>query len=120
MSNLILGTGNSGMMMIVWMVVIFVMLYFLMIRPQKKQMEQRNQMLDNLEPNTRVVTVGGITGVIRDVSDEYIYVEIAEGLVVEMTKQGIATILDDDDEDEDLEEDIVEEDVVEEEKPEAN
>lgn len=81
--------------MILWLLVIFGMLYFMMIRPQKKQMDKRKEMLASLSPGTRVVTIGGITGVVRAVTEEFVYVEIAEGLVVEITKQGIATIQED-------------------------
>lgn len=95
MNLLIVGTANSGSMMIVWLIAIFGMLYFMMIRPQKKQMDQRKQMLASLKPGTHIISIGGITGVIRAVTEEFVYVEIAEGLVVEMTKQGVATIQDD-------------------------
>ena len=55
-------------------------------------------MLNRLKPNDRILTVGGITGYVRQVTDDYIYVEIADGLVIELSKPYIATVLQDDEE----------------------
>ncbi len=97
MDQLILGTG-TGMGMILWIVVLFALMYFLMVRPQKKQQDKHKQMLNRLKPNDRILTVGGITGYVRQVTDDYIYVEIADGLVIELSKPYIATVLQDDEE----------------------
>lgn len=97
MNQLILGAGNAGFM-IIYVVALFGILYFLMIRPQKKQQNARNEMLRNLKYNDRILSVGGITGYIRQMNDNYIYVEIADGLVVEMSRQYVASVLKDDDE----------------------
>lgn len=104
MSQMILGT-SSGMGLILWIVVLFALMYFLMVRPQKKQQDKHKQMLNKLKPNDRILTVGGITGYVRQVTDDYIYVEIADGMVIELSKPYIATVLHDD------EEDLPEEDV---------
>lgn len=104
MSQMILGT-SSGMGLILWIVVLFALMYFLMVRPKKKQQDKHKQMLNKLKPNDRILTVGGITGYVRQVTDDYIYVEIADGMVIELSKPYIATVLHDD------EEDLPEEDV---------
>lgn len=96
MNQLILGTGNAGFM-VIYVVALFALLYFLMIRPQKKQQTTRNEMLRNLKYNDRILSVGGITGYIRQITDDYIYVEIADGLVVEKARQYVASVLKDDD-----------------------
>ncbi len=96
MSNTIIGANSGLMMTAVYIVVLGALLYFMLIKPQKKQQEMRNTMLNGLNINDRIVTVGGITGYIRSLNDEYIYVEIADGLVVEMTKQAVAAVLADD------------------------
>ncbi|MDO4281051.1 MAG: preprotein translocase subunit YajC [Peptococcaceae bacterium] len=84
---------------IIYVVAILAFLYVLMIRPQKKIQSQRSQMLANLKINDRVLTAGGITGYIRELSDSYVYVEIAEGLVVEVSKQYVAQVLQDEEND---------------------
>ena len=100
MSQMIIGSGNGGFM-ILYIVALFALLYFLMIRPQKKS--QDRQMINNLKVNDRVLTVGGITGYVRDMNDSYLYIEIADGIVIELNRQYIAMVLQEEaDDEEDL------------------
>ncbi|MDU1029211.1 MAG: preprotein translocase subunit YajC [Clostridiales bacterium] len=109
----------GGSITLIWLVAMFGLLYFFVMRPQKKQMKTRNEMLNNLSNGDHIVTVGGITGYIRALTEDYIYVEIAEGLTVEMTRQAVSAVLTDDDAaddaelpEADLEEETPEEDAV--------
>ena len=109
----------GGSITLIWLVAMFGLLYFFVMRPQKKQMKMRNEMLNNLSNGDHIVTVGGITGYIRALTEDYIYVEIAEGLTVEMTRQAVSAVLADDDAaddvelpEADLEEEAPEEDAV--------
>lgn len=109
----------GGSITLIWLVAMFGLLYFFVMRPQKKQMKTRNEMLNNLSNGDHIVTVGGITGYIRALTGDYIYVEIAEGLTVEMTRQAVSAVLADDDAADDaelpaadLEEEAPEEDAV--------
>lgn len=88
--------------MILYIVALFALLYFLMIRPQKKSQDRHKQMINNLKVNDRVLTVGGITGYVRDMNDSYLYIEIADGIVIELNRQYIAMVLQEDDDEEDL------------------
>lgn len=103
MSQTIIGSGNGGFM-IIYIIALFALLYFLMIRPQKKNQERHKQMLNALKINDRIQTVGGITGYVRDVGDTYVYVEIADGLVIELNRQYVAMVLHDEDDDASAEE----------------
>lgn len=98
---MIIGSGNGGFM-ILYIVALFALLYFLMIRPQKKSQDRHKQMINNLKVNDRVLTVGGITGYVRDMNDSYLYIEIADGIVIELNRQYIAMVLQEDDDEEDL------------------
>jgi len=69
------GNPLLGMMPII---VMFVILYFLMIRPQMKRQKEHRNMVANLNKGDEVVTAGGILGKINKVSDSYINVEVAE------------------------------------------
>lgn len=84
--------------MILYIVALFALLYFLMIRPQKKSQDRHKQMINNLKVNDRVLTVGGITGYVRDMNDSYLYIEIADGIVIELNRQYIAMVLQEEDE----------------------
>lgn len=110
MSQMIIGSGGGGFM-IIYIIALMALLYFLMIRPQKKHQDKHKQMLNNLKINDRILTVGGITGYVRELTDDYIYVEIADGLVVEFNRQYVATVLQDEaaEEDEDVPADDAEE-----------
>ena len=95
--------GLSAGLGIVWIVVLFGIMYFMMIRPQKKSQDRHKQMINNLKVNDRVLTVGGITGYVRDMNDSYLYIEIADGIVIELNRQYIAMVLQEEaDDEEDL------------------
>lgn len=99
---MIIGSGNGGFM-ILYIVALFALLYFLMIRPQKKSQDRHKQMINNLKVNDRVLTVGGITGYVRDMNGSYLYIEIADGIVIELNRQYIAMVLQEEaDDEEDL------------------
>lgn len=99
---MIIGSGNGGFM-ILYIVALFALLYFFMIRPQKKSQDRHKQMINNLKVNDRVLTVGGITGYVRDMNDSYLYIEIADGIVIELNRQYIAMVLQEEaDDEEDL------------------
>lgn len=85
---------GQGQATLLYVVVIMALIYFLMIRPQKKQMNTRNEMLNNLAVGDHINTVGGINGYIRAIKNDLIYVEIADGLIIEMVKMSVAGLVD--------------------------
>lgn len=76
------------------LILIFVVFYFLLIRPQQKKMKEHRSMLDALRRGDRVVTGGGIVGTITKVgSDDELQVEIAEGVRVRILRSTITAVL---------------------------
>jgi preprotein translocase subunit YajC len=75
------------------LVVIFVVFYFLMLRPQQKRAKETKAMLEALQKGDEVVTVGGIAGKITRLTDQYASVEIATGVEVTVQRQAVATVL---------------------------
>lgn len=75
------------------MIVVFVAMYFLMIRPQMKRAKDHKSMVDALQKGDEVITQGGIAGRISKVSDDYITVEIASNVEVTVQKQAIGMLL---------------------------
>jgi preprotein translocase subunit YajC len=71
------GTGASGggAGMLIWMVVIFGVMYFMMIRPQKKKQKEEQAMRDNLQIGDEITTIGGIIGKIVTVKDDSLIIE---------------------------------------------
>ena len=77
---------------IILMILIF---YFLLYRPQKKAHDERNKMLDALKVGNRVITLGGIYGTIVSMKDEIITIKIAEKVEVEVSRNAINGVVED-------------------------
>lgn len=84
---------NSPVMQFVPFIAVLVIFYFLLIRPQQKQMKERKLMLDGLKTNDRVLTQGGLIGVITAVKGDELELEIAKGVKVALVKTGVASVL---------------------------
>lgn len=78
------------------MVAVFVIMYFLVIRPQNKRQKQLQEMVSNLKTGDRVVTNGGIHGQVSNVKDgQTLVLKIADNVKIEIEKSAVATILKD-------------------------
>lgn len=91
------GAGQAGglqamIMNLAPLVLIFVIFYFLLIRPQQKKAKEIKKMLDELKKGDKVVTAGGIYGVIESVETGTVTVKIAENVRVKVSRNSIATI----------------------------
>ena len=75
--------------MIVWFVVIFGLMYFMMIRPQKKQQKEMQKMLDSMEVGDKIVTIGGICGKVVKIKDDKVW--ISTGKVTENEQKSCIT-----------------------------
>ena len=67
--------GLSAGLGIVWIIVLFAIMYFMMIRPQKKEQKRTQTMLNSMEVGDSVVTTSGFYGVVIDITDEDVIVE---------------------------------------------
>jgi preprotein translocase subunit YajC len=86
--------SSSAMVQFLPLVLIFVVFYFLLIRPQQKKQKDHRTMLEALRRGDRVVTGGGIIGTVNRVaSPEEVVVDIAEGVRVRVLRSTITTIL---------------------------
>ena len=74
-------------------ILMFVVLYFLMIRPQMKRQKEQKAMMDALGKGDEVVTSGGLLGRITKVADGYITIEVSEGTEVIVQKGAVTTLL---------------------------
>ena len=89
--------ASSGMGMvgaIVWMVVLFGIMYFLMLRPQKKEQKRVQAMINEMEVGDTVLTTSGFYGVLIDISDEDVIVEFGsnKNCRISMQKKAIAQV----------------------------
>jgi preprotein translocase subunit YajC len=84
----------GGLISIIPFILIFVIMYFLLIRPQQKKVKEHQAMVGALRRGDQVVTQGGIIGkVVKVKEDGEAEVEIAEGVKVRILKQTIATVI---------------------------
>lgn len=88
------GGGEAGLISLLPLVLIFVVFYFLLIRPQQRKMKVHRAMVDALRRGDRVVTGGGIIGTVsKVVSDTEVQVEVAEGVRLRVLKHTIQEVL---------------------------
>ncbi len=85
--------AEGSLMSFLPIVLMFVVLYFLMIRPQMKRQKEQKAMMDALAKGDEVVTAGGILGRVTKVTDAYVTLEIANGTEVVIQKIAVATLL---------------------------
>jgi len=84
--------GGGTSMMLIMMFAIFAIMYFLMIRPQQKKQKQHQQMLASLQKGDRVITAGGIYGIVQGTREKegIIILKIADNVKIELTSSSIA------------------------------
>ena len=74
-------------------VVIFVLFYFMLIRPQMKRAKEQKKMIDALQKGDEVITAGGLLGKITKVGEQYVSLEIADNVTIQVQKQTVQTLL---------------------------
>ncbi len=87
------GGGQSGISSLIMMVAIFAIFYFLMIRPQQKKQKELKALIDALQKGDEVLTAGGILGRIKSIDEQYLDLEIAEGVTMKMQRHSIVNVL---------------------------
>lgn len=75
-----------------FLLIFFAAMYFFMIRPQQKQKKQRQELLNNLEKGDKVITIGGIHGVIVALTDDDLMLEVAPDVKIKMQRSSVGTV----------------------------
>jgi preprotein translocase subunit YajC len=84
---------GGGIGFFVPFIFIFIIMYFVMFRPQKKRQEQQQKLMASLKTGDRVVTNGGIHGLISNVKDTTVIIKVADNVKIEMEKSAVTTVL---------------------------
>jgi preprotein translocase subunit YajC len=84
---------QSSLMSMLPLVLMFVVLYFVMIRPQMKKQKEHRAMVDALAKGDEVVTAGGMLGKVSKIGDSFIGVEIANGVEVQLQRSAVVQVL---------------------------
>ncbi len=77
---------------LLYLVVFFVLIYFLMIRPQQVQQKKRKEMLEQLNVNDRVVTLGGIHGKITKIDEDELTLKVADKVEIKIDKAAVGRV----------------------------
>jgi len=85
-------SGNAWMQLLP-LVLIFVVFYFLLIRPQTKRAKEHKEMVGKLQSGDEVVTNGGLLGRITEVGDNFVALEVASGVVIKVQKFQVAQLM---------------------------
>ncbi|HLQ24906.1 MAG TPA: preprotein translocase subunit YajC [Acidiferrobacterales bacterium] len=83
----------GGIMGFLPLIIIFIIFYFLLIRPQTKRAKEHKTMLEALAKGDEIVTGGGIAGKITQIDESFLTVEIANGVTVKVQRQAIQSVL---------------------------
>ncbi len=87
------GDIQSSLMSMLPIVLMFVVLYFIMIRPQMKKQKEHRAMVEALAKGDEVVTAGGMLGRVNSLNENFVGVEIASGVEVQLQRQAIVQVL---------------------------
>ena len=87
------GAEGGGIMGFLPLILMFVVLYFVMIRPQMKRQKEVKNMLEALAVGDEVVTAGGLMGRVTQLKDQYVTVELVPGTEVKMQKVAVTAVL---------------------------
>ena len=88
-------SGGQGLLVqLMPLILIFVVFYFLLIRPQQKRVKQHKEMVNSLKPGSTIVTSGGIVARITKILDDnFISVEVSSGTIVKLKRDTVVEIL---------------------------
>ena len=90
-----MGSGANPLINLLPIILIFVIFYFLLIRPQQQKQDQHTTMLKGLQRGDKVITAGGIIGTINKIeSDDYLIVDIADNVRVKVLRSTISELAD--------------------------
>lgn len=85
--------GGNPLGSFIPLIFIFVIFYFLLIRPQQKKAKEHQKMLSAVKKDDRIITTGGIYGTVTNVKGEILEVKIAEGVKIQLAKSAVSAIL---------------------------
>jgi preprotein translocase subunit YajC len=87
------GDMQSSLMSMLPLLLMFVVLYFVMIRPQMKKQKEHKTMIDALAKGEEIITAGGFLGKVSKLGDSFLSIEIANGVEVQMQRSAVVQVL---------------------------
>ncbi len=75
---------------LIYLALLAIIFFFLIVRPQRRQMAARRELISAVEVGDEVITAGGIYGTVREIEDDVLQIEVAEGVVLTLAREAIA------------------------------
>lgn len=85
--------GSSIIPTLIMVGLFFAFMYFMIIRPQMKRQKEHKQLIASLEKGSEIITSGGVAGRIRQVGENLLVVEVAEGVEIRVQKSSVASVV---------------------------
>jgi preprotein translocase subunit YajC len=85
--------SSDSLLSLAPLVIIFVVFYFLLIRPQSKRQKEHKELIGNLSKGDEVTTAGGMLGKVTEVKDDFVKIQVADNVVVTVQKHTIGAIM---------------------------
>ncbi|MCL5669472.1 MAG: preprotein translocase subunit YajC [Gammaproteobacteria bacterium] len=85
--------GEAGLLTFLPIIILFVIFYFLLMRPQMKRAKEHKSMLASLAKGDEVVTSGGLLGRVTEMGEDFVSVEIAPGVVTKLQKHAVSAVM---------------------------
>ena len=83
----------GGLMSFLPLIIIFIIFYFLLIRPQMKRAKEHRQLVSQLATGDEIVTNGGLLGKITDVGESFVTVELADNVHIKLQRHAVASVM---------------------------
>ena len=84
--------GGSLVSTLIMFGAIFLIFYFMIIRPQQKKAKERNKLLSNLEKGDKIITSGGVHGIIAGLDEKTVLVQVSDNLKMKIERSAITTV----------------------------
>ena len=81
---------DNTLVFFIFLILLFGMFYFLIIRPQRKRQRRHQELMDALQPGDRIITIGGIHGKIESMTEENIILKVESGATMRMSRNAVA------------------------------
>jgi len=85
--------SGPGYEMIIFIAIFFAIMYFMIIRPQQKRQRDHRKLIDSVTKGDEIVTTGGIFGKVTKVGENYLRLEVNEGVEIKLQKSAIGSVL---------------------------
>ena len=85
--------SSESLLSLAPLVIIFVVFYFLLIRPQSKRQKEHKALISNLSKGDEVTTAGGMLGKVTEVKDDFVKIQVADNVVVTVQKHTVGAIM---------------------------